>query len=366
MTELAAALERKGHEVHVFTRMGDGQSHYQRIDGVHYHRCAFNLHPDFVTEIHSMCRSFVHNLWQTEDHIGPFDIVHAHDWLTAKALAWAKDGRGKRGVFTVHSTEYGRCGNSHCNGRSEAVRANEWEGAFRSDRVIAVSNSLKQEIMNIYHIPDSKIRTIFNGVPVHQFNGWIDAGAVKRRYGIGPLDPTFLYVGRMVIQKGVDLLVEAIPSALNQDRRAKFVFAGDGDMRGGLEHRCRQLGVSHATRFLGFMNGEPLKDLYRACDAVVVPSRNEPFGIVILEAWSAGKPVVATVNGGPQEFVWHGVTGLKVYAAAESISWGLKTIMSNYEHAKWMGCNGRYAAETAFTWDGIGDEVLGVYHELGA
>ena len=87
---------------------------------------------------------------------------------------------------------------------------------------------------------------------------------------------------------------------------------------------------------------------------------------MILEAWSAGKPVVATVNGGPQEFVWHGVTGLKVYAAAESISWGLKTIMSNYEHAKWMGCNGRYAAETAFTWDGIGDEVLGVYHELGA
>ncbi|MBI4321079.1 MAG: glycosyltransferase family 4 protein [Chloroflexi bacterium] len=364
VTELAAALERKGHEVHVFTRIGPGQTHYQRIDGVYYHRCPFDLHPDFVREVGNMCRSFMNHLWQTEDYIGHFDIVHAHDWLTAKALAWAKDGRGKPGVFTVHSTEYGRCGNNHCNGRSETVRSHEWEGCFRADRVIAVSRSLKQEVMNIYGIPDWKIKTIFNGVPVHQFNGWIDPGAVKRRYGIGPLDPTFLYVGRLVLQKGVDLLVEAIPAALRHDSKAKFVFVGDGDMRAGLENRCRQLGISHATRFLGFRNGDTLIDLFKSCDAVVVPSRNEPFGIVILEAWSAGKPVIASVNGGPQEFVWHDVTGYRVYPNPGSIAWGLKAIMGNYEHARWMGRNGRCAAETAFHWDGIGDQVVQVYHEI--
>lgn len=365
VTELAAALERKGHEVHVFTRMGQGQPHYQRIDGVHYHRCPFDLNPNFIAEIENMNRSFINHLWQTEDYIGPFDIVHAHDWLTAKSLAWAKDGRGRRGVFTIHSTEYGRCGNNHHNGTSERVRTIEWEGTFRADRVIAVSNSLKQEVMNIYRVPDWKIRTIYNGVPVHDYNGWIDPGKVKARYGIGPLDPTFLFVGRMVYQKGPDLLVEAIPSALVFDGRAKFIFAGDGDMRWPLEHRCRALGISYATRFLGHASREMLRDLYRACDAVVVPSRNEPFGIVILEAWSAGKPVIATLNGGPSEFVWHNVTGLKVYAAPESIAWGLRTIMGNYDHARWMGSNGRCAAETAFSWDGIADRVLDVYHELG-
>ncbi|MBI2954044.1 MAG: glycosyltransferase family 4 protein [Chloroflexi bacterium] len=366
VTELSAALERKGHEVHVFTRMGYGQPQYERIHGVYYHRCPFELHPNFFTEIENMNRSFIQHLWQTEDYIGPFDVLHAHDWLTAKSLVWAKDGRGRRGLFTIHSTEYGRCGNHHHNGNSEKVRNVEWEGAFRADRVIAVSNTLKQEIMNIYHIPDWKIRTIYNGVPVHDYNGWIDPGPVKARYDIGPMDPTFLFVGRMVYQKGPDLLVEAIPSALICDRRAKFVFAGDGDMRIGLENRCRALGVSQATRFLGMASRETLRDLYRVCDAVVVPSRNEPFGIVILEAWSAGKPVVATVNGGPSEFVWHNITGLKVYAAPESIAWGVRTIMGNYEHARWMGGNGRYAAESAFSWDGIADRVLDVYHELGA
>ena len=364
VTELAAALERKGHEVHVFTRMGHNQPQYQCIDGVHYHRCPFDLNPNFLTEINNMCHSFVNHMWATEDYIGPFDIVHAHDWLTAKALVWAKEGRGRRCVFTIHSTEYGRCGNNHWNGNSEIVRSYEWEATFRADRVIAVSKTLKKEVMEIYHVPEWKITTVYNGVPVHNFNGWIDPAEVKGHYGIGPLDPTFLFVGRMVYQKGPDLLVEAIPSALNAEPRAKFIFCGDGDMRMGLENRARSLQVSHATRFLGHVTGQRLTDIYRACDAVVVPSRNEPFGIVLLEAWAAGKPVIATANGGPQEFVWHNVTGLIIYPAIESVAWGLRTIMGNYEHARWMGRNGRYAAETAFSWDSAADKALEVYYQI--
>jgi len=365
VTELAAALQRKGHEVHVFTRTGSGQWPYQCIDGVHYHRCGFDLNPNFVAEVQNMCRSFIWHLWKTEDYIGPFDVVHGHDWLTAKAVAWAKDGRGRRAVFTLHSTEFGRCGNSHWEGRSAEIRHHEWEGAFRADRVIAVSNALRQEVMNIYHIPDWKIRTVYNGVSVHRFNGWVSPGAVKSRYGIGNMDPTFLFVGRMAFQKGVDLLVEAIPSALNIHRGAKFVFVGDGDMRMGLENRCQQLGVSHAVRFLGYASDNDVRDLYHACDAVCIPSRNEPFGIVVLEGWSAGKPVLATCVGGPREIVWHNVTGLQVYPAPESLAWGMRTIMGNFEHARWMGRNGRWAAESAFSWDSVADRVLGIYHELG-
>ena len=362
VTELAAALERKGHEVHVFTRMGYGQSHYERIEGVHYHRCPFGLHSDFIEEVNNMCRSFVDHVYQTEDFIGPFDIIHAHDWLASNAMIWIKEGRGRKGILTIHSTEYGRCGNSFCSGRSSAVREGERAGTYSADNVIAVSRALKEEVMWMYEVPDWKVSVVYNGVEPHHFDGWIDPGQVRGGYQIGPMDPMVLFVGRMVEQKGPDLLIEAVPSILQFYPETKFVLAGDGEMRQAVEHRAHELNVSHATRLVGFKKGWDLVDLYRACDVVCVPSRNEPFGIVVLEAWSAGKPVVVSNHGGPNEYVWHEVNGLKVYPNSDSVAWGLGTLFLNFERARWMGRNGRIAVEEAFNWDTVGDQVLSVYH----
>ena len=374
VTELAAALERKGHEVHVFTRMGQGQPSYQRIDGVHYHRCPFALNPNFVDEANSMCGAFVRHVFETEDHVGwNFDVIHAHDWLAGNALIWIKQGRARKGVLTMHSTEYGRCGNHFRNGQSQRIRDQERAATYWADRVVAVSNHLRAEIMWMYEVPGWKATTIYNGVTFRNYDGFIEPAAVKRKYAIGPTDPTVLFSGRLVLQKGPDLLVQAIPHILKFYPRAKFVFAGDGEMRGDVENRARQLGVAHATRFLGFQMNGSLTELYKACDVVCVPSRNEPFGIVVLEAWSSGKPVVSTMNGGPAEFVWHEVNGLRVFANPESIAWGLGTLFTNFDWARWMGSNGRIAVEAAFSWDRIAEEVLEVYrgvtgwtHEVAA
>ena len=128
-----------------------------------------------------------------------------------------------------------------------------------------------------------------------------------------------------------------------------------------MERRAGQLGVHHACRFYGVLPRQGLIDLYKAVDGVVVPSRNEPFGIVVLEAWAAGKPVVATVNGGPSELVWHDVTGYKIWPNPDSIAWGIGTLFADFEHARWMGRNGRQAAETVFSWDTIASKTLEVY-----
>jgi len=170
-----------------------------------------------------------------------------------------------------------------------------------------------------------------------------------------------LFCGRLCVQKGPDLLLEAVPGLLRHYPQAKFVFVGDGHMRGELERRSQQLGVSRATRFLGSRNGGELDDLYKACDAVCLPSRNEPFGISALEGWAAGKPVIASENGGPREFIWHNVTGLKVYATSDSVGWGIGTLFTNFEWARWMGGNGRRAAETAFKWDSIAEKTEQCY-----
>jgi glycogen synthase len=361
VTELAAALERGGHEVHVFTRKEAGQSGYQCIDSVHYHRCCFDLNASFVDEVNNMCHSFVRAIFETENFSGPFDIIHAHDWLAANAMIWVHQQRGRRGILTIHSTEYGRCGNAIVDGQSARIRHQESAGTYWADRVITVSQSLKREVEWMYHVPEPKISVIYNGVNVHNYDGWIEPAQVKCQYSIGPMDPTVLFAGRMAHQKGPDLLMEALPTVLLRHPRAKFVFAGDGDLRPALERRSRELGVDHATRFVGFQTNGSLTNLYKSCDVVCVPSRNEPFGMVILEAWSAGKPVVSTRNGGPEEFVWHGVNGLKVYANPQSIIWGLDTIFGDFERARWMGRNGRIAAEEAFTWGAVAEQTLSVY-----
>jgi glycosyltransferase involved in cell wall biosynthesis len=361
VTELAAAMQRRGHEVHVFTRQGENQPHYDCIHGVHYHRCAFALNPNFVDEVNNMCRAFVTAFFAVEDHAGRFDIVHAHDWLASNAMVWIKEGRPHRGILTMHSTEYGRNGNRFFGGQSVRVQDHERHGTFCADRVITVSNQLREEIKWLYNLPDSKAKMVYNGVNSGSFDYDIDPGEVKRRYAIGPLDPMILFVGRMVVQKGPDILVRAMPGLLRYHPSAKFVFAGDGHMKNEICGLAHQLGVGHALRALGDRRGRELLDLFKACDIVAVPSRNEPFGIVILEGWSAYKPVVSTRRGGPAEFVWHGVNGLHVDDNPDSVGWGLGTLLADHQHARWMGRNGRSAVDVAFSWDHIAEQTEQVY-----
>lgn len=366
VTELAAALQRRGHEVHCFVRIGEGQTGYALIDGVHYHRCPIAINPDFVTEMNNMCNSLVWHLGEAEHYNGwPFDIVHGHDWMCAKAIVQAKNNMHRKTVLTLHSTEYGRCGNAYYNGQAERRRAVEAEGAYVADRVITVSGAMADEVKAQYRVPDWKLRVVRNGINCHRFDGIIDPGICRKTYGIGPLDPMALFVGRLSIQKGPDLLLEAVPAILHFRHDAKIVFVGDGYMRGDLERRAHQLGVNHAVRFLGSMdpNGD-LINLFKSTDCVCVPSRNEPFGIVILEAWAAGKPVVATYSGGPAEVIQHGRTGYLVYPNPDSIAWGVKEIFRNFEHAKWMGDQGRGVAAYGYSWDHLAGQTEGIYREL--
>jgi glycogen synthase len=361
VSELADALADMGHEVHVFTRAGENQPEYEQIGCVHEHRCRYDYRDNFVDDVNSMCGAIAEQVIATEDHIGAFDIIHAHDWLAANAMIWLKQQRGRRSILTIHSTEYGRCGNAFPDGQSAWVREQERAGLYWCDHAIAVSGVTQAEITGMYEVPMWKTSVVHNGVRNTRFDVIIDAAHEKARYDIDAMDPTALFCGRMAYQKGPDLLLEAIPSVLKYYDRAKFIFAGDGDMRWSLEERAREMGIDHAVRFLGHRNGEELPRLFKLADIVCVPSRNEPFGIVVLEAWSAGKPVVVTQIGGPQEYVDHEVTGLKIYPNADSVAWGLGTMFLDFDRARCMGEAGLATVQQRFTWDRIAEKTLAVY-----
>mmetsp|Transcript_78474 Transcript_78474/g.202083 ORF Transcript_78474/g.202083 Transcript_78474/m.202083 type:complete len:1723 (+) Transcript_78474:46-5214(+) len=359
VTELAAALQRRGHEVHVFTRLGHGQVLHENIFGVHYHRVHSVPSDDFVDSMEKMCNSMAWSFGETAAMIGNFDIAHAHDWMATKAMVQCKNSHGTKCVFTFHSTESGRSGGNGCgDGRVSAV---EGEAAFVADRVIAVSGRLADEVRGLYSLPESKVWNIPNGIQCARFDGMLeDPAAVKGQYGIGPLDPVVLFVGRMVGgMKGGDLLTEAVPGILHRHGCAKIIFVGDGDNKMHCDHRAKELGVHGACRFIGARSGVELINLFKVCDCVVVPSRYEPFGLVVLEAWSAGKVVVASDRVGCP--VQHGHDGWSVAPEPGSIAWGISQVFDDFERARSMGANGRCKAAFSLSWDAVAETTEKAY-----
>ncbi len=362
VTELAAGLERRGHDVHVFTRRKQDQSHYDRIDGVHYHRVDHGISDNFVQCMDWMCKAMAHRFYEVTSMIGKFELVHAHDWLTGNVLKYISDGFGTPGILTMHSTEYGRDGNVFHDGFASWIRDTEYAACNHAKIIISISGFLAEEIQRIYGVHHSKIHVVPNGVAYHHFNGYLEPGPVKARYGIAPLDPTILAVGRMIAQKGMDLLVEAVPMVLGYFPSAKFIITGDGPEKEGLVNRANQLGVGHAIRFLGSLSRGEYSELMRSIDILALPSRNEPFGIVALEAWAAGKPVVATTAGGPREYVWHNVNGFLVDANPGGLAHGIGSLLADHDHCRALGRNGRIAVEEKFNWDTVASYTEGVYN----
>jgi len=360
VSELAYALQQRGHEVHLFTRRSEDQSHDEQIDGVYYHPCHYDPGSDLVGEMLSMCRSFVSRFFEVQDSRGLFDIIHGHDWLTANAISWIKRSQGIKTIITIYSTEYQRCGNEFREGESQRIREYEGHGIHLADQVITVSQGLKQELAWLYDVPDWKVSVIYNGIHPNRLKGLFNSGEVKAHYGVGILDPTALFVGEMAPQYGPDIIIYALPTILSKYPTAKFIFIGEGEFRKHIQNEAHRLGVAHATRFLAHVEREELVNIFKSCDAVVVPSRNELSYGIILEAWNSGKPVIATHNG-PSEFIWHEVTGLKIHSNPSSLAWGIERIFSNHEFGRWMGRNGRIAVETGFSWDMVANQVEKVY-----
>ncbi len=346
-TQLAETLA-KHHEVHFFTR-GDEDC---EINGVHYHYCR-PWGDNIVDYCRDMSLGMLERFRQFDEP--KFDILHFHDWHVVEAMHVLRE---RNTVFTYHSTEYGRNGNNFSDWwEFKEISGKEWYAGLITKKITAVSNTLKNEVMWLYNVPDWKITAISNSVNPGEFYADVDAGAVKEEYGIHPLAPLVLFTGRLVYQKGPDLLVDAIPLVLKHRWDAKFFIVGDGDMRFHLDERARGLPV----KFLGHLPDMEYVRLLNASDIVVIPSRNEPFGLVLLEAWSAERCVVATDVGGLAENIENFVDGIKVHVNPESIAWGINYVIDDPNGIHILDRRGKEKVERLFRWDAIADRVFNVY-----
>ena len=363
VTKLAENLADAGHEVYFFTRRAHGQPQYMKINDVNYHTVAFDPGESPLAFAYNMSKAMVDGVHMVEEYEGRFDIVHGHDWMVVDALHDLKS-EGRPVVLTFHSTEYGRNGSTFGDWPEFGeISGKERYGGYIANRVTTVSYCMRDELNWLYQIPLDKIDVIPNGIDPREFKLNVDPGRVKERYGIHPLAPVVLFVGRLEYQKGADILLEAIPKVLANRWDVKFVFSGQGGMREYLIWRAGELGVSHAVLFLGFVPHWEFLELLNACDIVCLPSRNEPFGIALLEAWAAEKPVVATDVGGLRENIENFKDGVKVYVNPDSVAWGINYLLGSPEEMR------RIAAAAAekvkrFSWKESIRKLMGTYSKI--
>lgn len=172
--------------------------------------------------------------------------------------------------------------------------------------------------------------------------------------------PLLLAMGRLHPNKGFDILLRALAEV----PEAYLWLAGEGEERAALENLARELGVVPRVRFLGWRRDR--EALSAACDVYVVPSRHEPFGNVLLDAWGAGKPLVATLSEGPKQFVAEGESGLLVPVDdPRALGAAIREVIALPELAARLGTAGRRQferdhAEAAVVgeWKNLFEEVV--------
>ena len=179
-------------------------------------------------------------------------------------------------------------------------------------------------------VPDyaAKITQFAHVFPVTHFQKILDAGAIKARFQIGPVDPTLLYVGNLDEDHGSDLLIKAVPAILKKHKQARFIFVGDGPLFWTLRIYSRYLHLDHAVRIVGHMEGEALNELIQASDVVVAPSRKMTEPWPVLAGWAAGKAVVAT-HDTAATLLEHEQNGMLIYPLADSCAWAVERIFAD-------------------------------------
>ncbi len=273
-----------------------------------------------------------------------FDVLHAHDWLVGRAAIELKTHYDLPLVTTIHATEMGRGGALEDSYRKK-IHATERSLTENSERVICCSNYM------VHHVQDVHPAR-FEGHP----SGSAETGS---RFDNGK---TILFVGRLVREKGVSMLLEAVKE-LRKEIPANLIVVGDGPMRDHLVRKTLDLGLDGNVRFTGFVDSSTLISLYRTCDVCVVPSLHEPFGMVALEAMAAKIPTVVSDVGGLSEIVEDGVNGIKVPPGDRKLLAGaLRGVLEDPSLAEQLRTNGNRHIRDHYGWGPIAESTLSVYN----
>lgn len=381
---LALQLRDQGHDVVVLSRQPTGSdprsnpTSDQRVDGIRLIMAAEDpLALDFGTDMMPWVLSMGHSMLRAGLRLAGFnptagedaghgagsvgrpwvpDVVHAHDWLAAHAAVGLAEAFDAPLVATIHATEAGRHSGWVSGPVNRQVHSTEWWLANEADAVITCSRSMSDEVNRLFGPGIAQLHTIANGIDVELWP-YRDRNTIAARSG----SPRLLYVGRLEYEKGVQDLISALARVRRTHPGTTLTIAGDGTQAEWLRTVARDQRVLRAVEFTGALDHEELVAQLHSADALVIPSRYEPFGIVALEGAATGIPIIATTAGGLADFIRPGETGVSVDPAdVAGLTAAIRGVLDDPAAAhRWA-----HAARTEveeLTWDAVAAETAQVY-----
>lgn len=277
----------------------------------------------------------------------PFDIIHAHDWMTFLAGVEVKKATGKPLVVHIHALQYDRAG---ADARGWIYDLEKY-GMEEADRIIPVSRYTGEIIATHYGINPNKISPVHNGAdPVEAFE-------TKKKFP----EKLVLFLGRLTSQKGPEFFLETASRVIAVNPKVRFVVAGTGDKLRPLIESGAFRGLGAHFHFTGFLDKEKVNDLLSMTDVYCMPSVSEPFGLSALEAAQFGIPAVISKQSGVAEVL---KGALKAdYWDVELMAKHINDLLTDDELRARVIEQAKLDI-AASTWDAAAAKVMRIYEEL--
>jgi spore coat protein SA len=241
----------------------------------------------------------------------------------------------------------------------------------KADAIISVSKYLKKSILKKYpQVDPSKVYVLYNGSDVERFRPRNEEKLVniRKRYGISANTNVILYVGRLIPEKGVHLLVNSFPFIKKDYNNVKLLIVGAPNFAVASETAYAHLLKANADKdviFTGWIPEDILPYMYSLSDIFVFPAIwNDVSPLPIYEAQASGLPVISSNRGGIPEIIINNETGIIIEPNVKNLTDAVLALLHDESKRKKMGVNARKRAEEYYSWDRVATELQKIYRDI--